>query len=107
MFAARLASWRALSRAVMGTTIRSVGWGNPEEPAQLVEKIEVPLVLIHGEDDHFFSADDAREMFERAAEPKKLIVLEPFGHAEDGFTPAFATRLLDEIDVLLETSSAR
>lgn len=106
--AVRRATWlftspvgRALARGVMGTTI-SLGWGNPPPPADVVGKIApVPLLIVHGEDDHFFPASDARALYERAGDPKRLLLLPAFGHAEDGFTPAFADLLSREIASLL------
>lgn len=98
---------RALARRVMGTRIH-LSWGDPEPPAELVARIApLPLLLVHGEDDHFFPASDAQMLFERAGEPKRLWIVPHFGHAEDGFTPAFAEQLCDGIDALLTEAAAR
>ncbi|HEX9776435.1 MAG TPA: alpha/beta fold hydrolase [Actinomycetota bacterium] len=97
---------RALARRLMGTTIHTE-WGNPEPPADVVGRIApVPLLLIHGADDHFFPPADAELLLERAGEPKRLVILEPFGHAEDGFTPTFARRLVTEIQDMLAAVEA-
>jgi pimeloyl-ACP methyl ester carboxylesterase len=92
---------RALARGLMGTTIE-MAWGNPPPPADLIGQISpTPLLIIHGEDDHFFPASDAELLYENARDPKRLLVLPSFGHAEDGFTPAFGERLTSEIASLL------
>lgn len=92
---------RALAARVFGTRIH-LGWGNPEPPSELVGKISpVPLLIVHGENDHYFPSEQARLLHERAGDPKRLLILPGFGHAEDGFTPEFAERLGLEIDGLL------
>lgn len=97
------AAGRALARRLMGTRIH-LDWGDPAPPAELVGKIApTPLLIIHGADDHFFAASEAELLYERAGDPKKLIMVEKFGHAEDGFTPEFAATLCEEISSLLAT----
>jgi pimeloyl-ACP methyl ester carboxylesterase len=77
-------------------------WGDPEPPAALAHRIApIPLLLIHGEDDHYFPPATAEKLFDSAGEPKRLLVLPGFGHAEDGFTPPFIERLAKEIESLL------
>lgn len=106
--AVRRATWlftspvgRTLARRVMGTRIR-LDWGNPQPPVEVVGTIApIPLLIVHGADDHYFSPDEARLLHERAGEPKRLLVLDGFGHSEDGFTHAFADRLALEIEALL------
>lgn len=67
------------------------GWDWPEEPEEVVGKIApTPLIIVHGRDDHFFAEDEAWRLYARAQEPKRLMLASRFGHAEDGFTPAFA-----------------
>ena len=69
-------------------------WQEPESPEEVAGKIApVPLVIVHGRNDHLFSEDHAHRLFEAAGEPKRLLLSTGFGHAEDGLTPGFA-RLL-------------
>lgn len=106
--AAKRATWlmshpvgRAIAQNIFGTEIGGV-WGDPPPPADLVAKIApVPLWLVHGDDDHFFPPADAELLYARAGEPKRLSILPGFGHAEDGFTPAFARTLADGIEAML------
>lgn len=39
-----------------------------------------PLLIMHGEDDDLVSPDDARVLYERAEEPKELVMLPGVGH---------------------------
>jgi fermentation-respiration switch protein FrsA (DUF1100 family) len=66
-----------------------------------VTRIHQPILIVHGADDHFFPPDQAQALYDQAPEPKRLLILERFGHAEDGFTDAFATQLVGEIEGLL------
>ena len=53
----------------------------------------VPLLLVHGRDDHFFDEEQAWLLYRRAGEPKRLMLASRFGHAEDGYTSAFARHI--------------
>jgi pimeloyl-ACP methyl ester carboxylesterase len=65
-----------------------------EAPADLVGKISpIPLLVVHGRDDHFFDEEEAWLLYQRAGSPKRLLLTGRFGHAEDGYTPAFAERV--------------
>jgi alpha-beta hydrolase superfamily lysophospholipase len=69
-------------------------WHRTESPEQVVGKIApVPLLLIHGRDDHYFDEEEAWRLYRHAGEPKRLWLSAGFGHAEDGFTPALADRI--------------
>ena len=67
------------------------GWDWPEDPEAVVGKIApVPLILVHGRDDHYFPVDDAWRLYGHAQEPKRLMLASRFGHAEDGLSAGFA-----------------
>jgi pimeloyl-ACP methyl ester carboxylesterase len=69
-------------------------WTAPESPEEVVGKIApAPVVIVHGEDDRLFAVSHARRLYAAANEPKRLLLGEPFGHAEDGLTAAFAARI--------------
>ena len=112
--AVRRATWlftsgvgRTLARGLMGTRI-NLTWHQPEAPVDLVGKIApIPLLIVHGENDHFFPARAAEELHRAAGDPKQLWILPGFGHAEDGFTDAFADRLAGHIDQMLVTAGSR
>jgi pimeloyl-ACP methyl ester carboxylesterase len=65
-----------------------------ESSAELVGKISpIPLVVVHGRDDHFFDEEQAWLLYRRAGPPKRLLMAGRFGHAEDGYTPVFAEQV--------------
>lgn len=69
-------------------------WQAPESPEDVIGKIApTPVVIVHGTDDALFSVDHAQRLYDAAHDPKRLLLGDRFGHAEDGLTPAFATRL--------------
>jgi pimeloyl-ACP methyl ester carboxylesterase len=73
-------------------------WEPAEPPVELVGQISpTPLVIIHGRDDHFFDDEQAWLLYRMAGEPKRLLLGAPFGHAEDGYNPAFAEQVGDAI----------
>jgi pimeloyl-ACP methyl ester carboxylesterase len=112
--AVRRATWlflspvgRALAGRVMGTRI-SLQWGNPPPPAEVIHQISpIPLLIVHGDNDHFFPKSDAELLFERAKDPKRLLIIPGFGHSEDGFTDQFATQLTTDIENLLAAAPSR
>jgi uncharacterized protein len=91
---------RVMFRRLFGTRI-NLEWGNPAPPLEAVAKIDAPILIVHGVDDHFFPASDAEALYANAPEPKRLKLIPRFGHAEDGFTEVFSTELADEIEGLL------
>jgi fermentation-respiration switch protein FrsA (DUF1100 family) len=91
----------------MGTTI-DLAWGNPPPPSDVIAQIApIPILIVHGTDDHFFPPEDAQLLFERAGDPKRLLIIPEFGHSEDGFTPAFADQLGTEVEQLLAAAPSR
>jgi pimeloyl-ACP methyl ester carboxylesterase len=80
-------------------------WDEPESPEDVVGKISpVPLVIVHGRDDHLFSEDHAHRLYEAAGEPKRLLLGDHFGHAEDGMTAGFGRRLASVVRASLGLS---
>ena len=76
-------------------------WDPPESPEDVIGKIApTPVVIVHGADDRLFPPSHAHRLYEAAGEPKRLLIGEGFGHAEDGLRPAFARKL---VEVLEET----
>jgi alpha-beta hydrolase superfamily lysophospholipase len=89
--------YRSVVGAVSHVRIAPNPWAsaNPEAPIDVVAAIApVPLLLVHGTDDHFFPPEQARLLHAAAGEPRTLWLEPPgFGHAEDGLRPRFADRL--------------
>lgn len=77
-------------------------WRHPGHPRDFAASVDVPLLVVHGQDDAYFPIADAQAL--AAAAPQARLWLEPegFGHAEDGFSARFADRLGAAILVALE-----
>jgi pimeloyl-ACP methyl ester carboxylesterase len=90
--------WRSpVKRTAMrvSTGIRVVAperWQAPPHPAEAAAVIDRPLLVVHGEDDHFFGPEDGDAI---ATAADATLWREPpgFGHAEDGLGPAFVAAL--------------
>lgn len=69
-------------------------WSRPRHPADLLPD-DLPTLVVHGRDDAYFPVGDARAL---AAGPRAVLWLEDdFGHAEDGFSPAWCADLRDAL----------
>ena len=81
-------------------------WSDPPHPREMAGGFEAPLLLVHGDDDTYFPCGDA-DLIAQGANGRAVVWHEPvgFGHAEDGFTPAFVARLADAIAVVAETGA--
>lgn len=91
---------RALARRVLRTDVfPEWTWSVP--PVELVDGIGAPILLVHGTEDRFVPKAQAQLLYARAREPKRLLVLDGFGHAEVGYSSRFADLLLGEIEGML------
>ncbi len=78
-------------------------WDPPDSPEHVIGKIApVPIVIVHGTDDRLFPVEHAKRLFEAAGEPKRLLLGEGFGHAEDGLRSGFARKLVGLVHETLD-----
>lgn len=79
-------------------------WRSPPHPAEMVTRIDRPLLVVHGADDAYFPPSDADDLVAAAAGPA-TVWHEPegFGHAEDGLSPEVIARLRDAIVTVATT----
>ncbi|MBB5954617.1 pimeloyl-ACP methyl ester carboxylesterase [Saccharothrix tamanrassetensis] len=72
----------------------------PESPLEVVHRITpTPLLIVHGEDDHYFGPAHARALH-RAAGGDAELWLEPrIRHAESAMTPALVDRIATWLDL--------
>jgi pimeloyl-ACP methyl ester carboxylesterase len=98
---------RLIAHRALRTRISPVGWdpdAPPESPVEVVPRISpIPLLFVHGDQDHYFPLEHPEALYEAAREPKELWLVEGFGHAESGATP----ELLDRIGAHLSALVAR
>jgi pimeloyl-ACP methyl ester carboxylesterase len=89
----RLGRW--VARHALGTRISSDGWEPvPEAPIDVVARISpIPLLLVHGDADHYFPVEHPEALYAAAREPKELWLVEGFGHAESAATPELLDRI--------------
>jgi pimeloyl-ACP methyl ester carboxylesterase len=62
-----------------------------------VDQLAAPLLLVHGESDGVLPDLCSRNVFQRAPEPKELVLLPGEGHLLDGNPDALATRVTEFI----------
>jgi pimeloyl-ACP methyl ester carboxylesterase len=100
---------RAVARRMTGTRITGVGWDSdelPESPTEVAGRISpIPLLVVHGDRDHYFPLEHPQAIFDAANEPKELWLLEGFGHAESGATPEILDRIGRHLRVLVERAA--
>jgi fermentation-respiration switch protein FrsA (DUF1100 family) len=88
-------SGRLYTRNVLKTRISSGRWDPvPVPPAEAAAMIApTPLLIVHGDRDHFFPSEHAREIYAAAQEPKELWIVPGFGHAEAAADDALVDRI--------------
>lgn len=93
----RSAAGRGALRATTGVrVVPPQHWDAPPNPAEAVGHLVGPLLVVHGEDDHYFPLSHAEDVAAGARDA--VLWREPvFGHAEDGFTDPFGRRLTDAL----------
>src|SRR3954454_20384433 len=86
---------RMVARHALKTRITAAGWVEvPESPVEVVGRIApIPLLLVHGDADHYFPVEHPEALFAAASEPKELWLLEGFGHAENAAGPELLDRI--------------
>lgn len=61
-------------------------WERKIAPIDIVDRISPrPVLFIHGEDDWLIKPKHSQELYAKAKEPKKIIILDKLGHAETMF----------------------
>jgi alpha-beta hydrolase superfamily lysophospholipase len=73
---------RRLTTRLSGVRVAS-RWTAPAPPIDLVAHLEAPVVFVHGTLDRFIPTRDAAQLFDRAPEPRQLLVVRDMGHAFD------------------------
>ncbi|MEW6618829.1 MAG: alpha/beta fold hydrolase [bacterium] len=57
------------------------------DPIDVIDKISpIPILFLHGTEDWVFDVSHSQKLYEKAKEPKKLIIFENAAHAEDLYT---------------------
>lgn len=98
---------RLVTRRVLGTRVSPLGWPVvPESPVEVVGRISpIPLLLVHGDRDHYFPVEHPQALFDAARDPKELWLVEGFGHAENAASPELLARIGAHLPVLLDRAA--
>jgi fermentation-respiration switch protein FrsA (DUF1100 family) len=95
---------RFVTRRWLKTRISPEGWQLvPVPPAEAATRIApVPLLIVHGDKDHYFPPEHARQLYMAAREPKELWLVPGMGHAE----AACSQELVDRIGRWVDQAAA-
>ncbi|HVS68662.1 MAG TPA: alpha/beta hydrolase [Mycobacteriales bacterium] len=88
---------RLIARRAFRTRITDKGWpadALPEAPVDVVARISpIPLLIVHGDQDHYFPVEHPNALYDAAREPKELWLVAGFAHAETGAGPELLERI--------------
>ncbi|MFT4009731.1 MAG: alpha/beta fold hydrolase [Nocardioidaceae bacterium] len=89
-----------------GVTLESAEYLLRFEPGNVVHQIDRPILIVHGRENELHKAEEAVELYERATEPKELILLDGHGHTEWMFddNPTFKS-LMEKVDELFGSAT--
>ena len=86
---------RLITKAILKTRVSNGKWDPvplpPDDAAALIAPI--PLLVVHGDKDHFIPVDHAQRIYDAAADPKELWIVPGFGHAESATGPQLIRRI--------------
>ena len=94
---------RAVASRWMGVQV-APRWTNPEPPIDLAPKVRAPVAFLHGAADRFVSPSDAAELYEVAAEPRRIRIVPGMGHA---FVPESLPAIRESVDWALALDEVR
>lgn len=86
---------RLAVRAARRTRISPVPWSDPlpTDPVAAASRLDVPLLVVHGDHDDLFPVEHAHRISAAAGDRATLWVVPGFGHAEAAVTAQLAGRL--------------
>jgi fermentation-respiration switch protein FrsA (DUF1100 family) len=95
---------RFVTRRWLKTRISPEGWKLiPVPPAEAAAQISpVPMLIVHGEKDHYFPPEHARQLYMAAREPRDLWLIPGMGHAES----ACGQELVDRIGCWIDEGTS-
>lgn len=90
---------RRFARHALNTRVSHNGWAVlPSAPDVAAARTAgVPLLVVQGDNDPYFTVDHGEGLFEAAADPKELWIVPGFGHAENAVGPDLLARIADWI----------
>jgi hypothetical protein len=99
---------RLITKWWLKTRISPEGWKLvPVPPAEAAAEISpVPLLIVHGDKDHYFPPEHARQLYTAAREPRELWLIPGMGHAEGACTEDLVDRIGQWVDRATSTAPA-
>jgi pimeloyl-ACP methyl ester carboxylesterase len=98
---------RALARRFFHVRIAPDAWIPPEAtPADAIAEVSVPLLVVHGENDHYYGGDHARALVRSAPTGATLWLVPGLGHAEDAAVRPDVPGFVDRLGTALEALAA-
>jgi pimeloyl-ACP methyl ester carboxylesterase len=94
---------RVVGRTLLRTRLARAWDDEPESPVEVVGRVRVPLLLVHGDRDTYFTLEHPRALYAAANEPKELWLVPGFGHAESGVSDGLLDRIGAHLPTLLAT----
>ncbi|MBO0772632.1 MAG: alpha/beta fold hydrolase [Actinobacteria bacterium] len=87
---------RLITRTWLNTRVSPLRWNPvPVPPAEAAAMISpIPFLVVHGDQDRYFPAEHAYQLYEAAREPRELWVVPGFGHAESGADAHLVDRIV-------------
>lgn len=99
---------RLVGRTLLRTRLASHWVDEPESPVEVIGRIApVPVLLVHGDRDSYFTLEHPRALYAAANEPKELWLIPGFGHAESGATEELFDRIGAHLPALLDAAPER
>jgi pimeloyl-ACP methyl ester carboxylesterase len=93
---------RVVGRHWLKTRMATHWEDEPEEPYEVIGRIApVPVLIVHGDRDSYFTLEHPRALYAAANEPKELWLVPGFAHAESGATDELLDRIGTHLPALL------
>jgi pimeloyl-ACP methyl ester carboxylesterase len=98
---------RAVGRHLLRTRLATHWVDEPESPVDVAGRIApVPLLLVHGDRDSYFTLEHPNALYAAARDPKELWLVPGFAHAESGATPELLDRIGGHLRTMLAPAGA-
>jgi pimeloyl-ACP methyl ester carboxylesterase len=99
---------RGVARRFLKVRIDPAGrWAHtPLSPVESVARIEVPLLLVHGDEDHYFGWEHAKALAVAAGDRCTLWLVSGLGHAEQSAARSDVPALLERLGQALAAMAA-
>jgi pimeloyl-ACP methyl ester carboxylesterase len=97
-FIALTAPGRVIARRLLKVRIDPAGWRvAPVSPTEAAKRIDVPLLVVHGENDHYFDWQHAHALAEARGASTALWLVRGLGHAEEAAARPDVPGFLDQL----------